>query len=851
MLLKKKYRFMKNFNFKKLLPHIIAVVVFLIVAVIYCKPALEGKVVSQHDVQGWRGMSQQSVEFKDKYGHYPLWTNSMFSGMPAYQIALDARNKISVGYVQSILTLGLPIPISFFFLACVCFYILCITAGANPWLGILGGLAYAYSTFDPIIVAVGHNTQMISMAYAPAVLAGLLLLFQKKYWLGFGVTSLFSALLIMQNHVQVVYYTLLIAAVLTIAFLVKSYKEQQIAIALKGAALGLIAGAIGLACSAVTMMPTYEYAKESMRGGRSELTIDAKDVKTKGGLNKDYAFRYSLGLGETFTFIVPGLYGGSNGGNEYKAPTKFTDKFSELGVPEEQAVQYQDAYSYWGEQQPTSGPVYFGAIICLLFIFGIFYVKSWYKWWLIAASILGILLAWGANFKGFNYFLFDYLPFYSKFRAPTFALMIPQLCFPLLGVLAINQLVFHDFERKEAWKKLKLTAIVTGAILVLLGGFYMSASFSAQGDKAFKDNIRQNMLSQVPQGQQAPPQLEQRAEEVSRGIITALQSDRKSLMGSDLLRSFILIGLGLALIALFLRKKISPAILIASLILLTGYDLLGVAQRYLNTEKFVEESDFESAFTPTEADLQILKDPDHANFRVFNQTVDVFNDASTSFHHNSVGGYHPAKLGLYNDLIEHQLSKGNMEVFNMLNTKYFITQNPQTGKPTAQLNPGALGNAWLVKGIKFVNTADEEMAALDNTNLKDTAIVENIFKAKIKQNPVADSAAFIKLKQNLNDKITYTFKSASPQLAVFSEVYYPLGWNVFIDGNKSDYFKTDYLLRGMFVPAGDHEIEFRFEPASYATGRTISIVANLLVMLILVAAIVFYIKEKKPNAHVL
>ncbi|HEY9343110.1 MAG TPA: hypothetical protein VIQ23_16130, partial [Hanamia sp.] len=350
---------MKNFNFKKALPHLVAVVIFLIVAVIYCKPALNGKVVAQHDTLGWRGMAQQSFEFEEKYGYYPLWTNSMFSGMPAYQIAMSG-SKISVYYVQSIITLGLPKPINFFFLACICFYFLCVVAGANPWVGIIGGLAYAYSTYDPIIVAVGHDTKMISIAYAPAVLAGILLLFQKKYWAGFALTALFSALLIMQSHVQIVYYTLLIAAIMAVAFFIKSYKEKQMAIAVKSAALALAAGIIGLACCAVTMMPTYQYAKESMRGGRSELTLGDKNVKTKGGLDKDYAFQFSLDFGETLTFLVPGLYGGSQGGDEYKPPTKFTEKFSELGVPEDQAVQYENGYSYWGGQPIMSGPVYFG-----------------------------------------------------------------------------------------------------------------------------------------------------------------------------------------------------------------------------------------------------------------------------------------------------------------------------------------------------------------------------------------------------------------------------------------------------------------------------------------------------------
>src|SRR5690242_10967753 len=836
---------MKNLNFKKLLPHLVAVVVFLIVAMVYCKPVLQGKVVSQHDIEGWRGMSQQSVEFNEKYGHYPLWTNSMFSGMPAYQIFLDARTHIQVGYIGNIITLGLPKPINFFFLACICFYFLCIVAGANPWVGILGGLAYAYSTFDAIIIAVGHDTQMMSIGYMPAVLAGLLLLFQKKYWWGFSLTAVFAALMIGQNHLQMVYYTFIIAVIITIAFFIKSYKEKQIASAIKGAALGLLAGILGLACIAVTMMPTYEDAKESMRGGRSELTSpNQAQNKTKGGLDKDYAFNYSLGIPETFTFIVPGLYGGSNGGDEYTSSSKFVDKLSSMGVPEDNALQYANAYSYWGDQPTTSGPVYLGAVICLLFIFGLVYVKSWYKWWIVAASILGVVLAWGSNFETFNYFLFDHLPFYNKFRAPTMGLVIPQLCFPLLGVFAVNKLLFTETDFSEAWKKLKLTGIITGIILVLLAGFYVSASFSGKSDKTLKSQFMQMALRQVPQGQQPSPQMEQQADEISRSFIDALQQDRKALMGSDFLRSIILIALAFGLMLLFIKRKISPAILLASLIILSGYDLITVDTRYLSNNNFVDDTDYESVFAPTDADLQIMKDPDHANFRVFNTTVDAFNDASTSYHHNSVGGYHPAKLALYNDIISRQLAKGNMKVFDMLNTKYFIVQNPQTGKPVAQLNANAYGNAWLVKGIKYVNNADEEMSALDSTDLKDTAVVDKRYQAMIKQSPVFDSSAYIKLKQNLNDKIDYTFHSAAPQFAVLSEVYYPLGWDAYIDGKKADYVKTDYVLRGMYVPAGDHEIEFRFEPKSYTTGREITIIASILVYLILIVAIIMNIIRK-------
>ncbi len=837
---------MKKFEFKNILPHIIAVVVFVIVASVYCKPAYDGKVVEQHDIQGWRGMAQQSFEFNEKYGYHPLWTNSMFSGMPAYQIFLDSRSPISIGYLQYAVTLGLPKPVSFFFLACICFYFLCVVAGANPWLGILGGLSYAYSTFDPIIVAVGHDTQMMSIAYAPAVLGGLLLLFRKKYWIGFAVTTVFAALMLMQNHVQVVYYTMIIAGIMFLAFLYKSVKEKQPGVAIKAGVLGLVAGIIGLACTAVTMLPTYDYAKESMRGGRSELTLGDSTVKTKGGLDKDYAFRYSLGLGETFTFMVPALYGGSNGGDEFSGSTKFVNQFSSLGVPEEQALQYENSFSYWGEQPGTSGPVYLGAIICLLFIFGVVYLKGWIKWWLVIASAIGVILAYGSHLSSVNYFLFDYLPFYNKFRAPTMALVIPQLCFPLLGVLAVSKLSRH-LDDAEVLKKLKLTGIIAGVLIVLMGMFYLSASFAGPNDSQLKQNFQRMMLQQVPQGQQAPPQLQQQAEQMSSALITGLQADRKSHMGGDLVRTMILMALAWGLLYLFAKRKLSGNLVFGGLIVLSGFDLLGIATRYLNNNKFVEENEFESAFTPTQADLQILKDPDHANFRVFNQTVDPFNDATTSYHHNSVGGYHPAKLDLYNDIILYQLSKGNMEVFDMLNTKYFIVPDQQTGKPIAQLNPNAFGNVWLVKGIKWVPNANEEMLALDHTNLRDTAVIETKYKDQVKQQPQPDSAASIKLIQNLNDKIDYTYQSSTPQVAVFSEVYYPRGWNAYIDGQKADYFRTNYVLRGMYLPAGNHKIEFRFEPESYTIGRMASIIASLLAILIIIASIYFFVKRKNET----
>jgi Bacterial membrane protein YfhO len=850
-----------KFDIKKTLPHAIAIALFALVAIIYCQPALQGKVLNQHDTQGWKGMAQQSFEVKEKTGQFPLWTNSMFSGMPTYQIYLDPNTNVGapMGYFTKIISLALPEPASYFFLACLCFYLLCLTLGANPWVAALGAFAYAYATYNPIIIGAGHNTKMLSMAYAPAVLAGMILIFQKKYLIGFATTTLFANIFIGQNHLQIVYYTLFIAACLTIAFIVKSIVQKESVVhVIKATLFSLIAGIIGLAASAVILLPTYEYAKQTMRGGVSKLTLN-KDSgeannKTKGGLDKDYALRWSMGKMETFTFMVPGLYGGSNGGNEHNSNAKMVEKLSELGVPEDNALGMTNGYSYWGSMssmsETTSGPPYLGAVICFLFILGLVYVDSWHKWWIVAASLIGIVLAWGSNFEAFNYFMLDYLPFYNKFRAPSMAMVIPQLCIPLLGVMAVSKIIEQQNNFELIWKKLRLSVIATAAVIVVLAAFYFLADFTGKADTQVKDNFKQSMLQQVPPGQQPSAQLLSQAEETGKSLINALKQDRKNLMGADLLRSIAFIAVAILLLGLFAKRKVSALVLSIGLIVLSTLDLLLVDQRYLGHDKFKEQEEISNAFTPSPADAQILKDPDHANFRVFNQDGNFTNESLTSYHHNSIGGYSPAKLGLYQDLITYQLGKGNMQVFNMLNTKYFITQD-QKGMPIAQQNPNAFGTCWLVKNIKFVNSPNDEMLALDNTGLKDTAILNVSSKAAIKEIPIYDSTAKIKISKRENDAIAYSYNATSPQFAVFSEIYYDAGWNAYLDGQKTDYVKTNYLLRGMYLPKGNHTIDFKFEPKTFYTGRTITIWSTILIYLSVLLSLVFYfMKKNKTNQSI-
>ncbi len=846
---------MNAFSFRKLLPHVIAVVIFLLVAVIYCKPALQGMVLDQPDIQGWKGMAQQSFEYKEKHGHFPYWTNSMFSGMPGYQIAFETPNKISIGVLHNyIFTLGLPKPINYFFLACIMAYFLLCVLRVDTWVAVMGALCYAYSTFDPVIVSVGHDTQMICIGYAPAVIGSLLLLFEGRYLTGTVLTALAASMIVWQNHVQITYYTSIVAFCAGAAFVIHCIRHHNVKNALIAGSLALVAGGIALGVNTINIWPMNEYAKETMRGGRSELTdtTNAKN-KTEGGLNKDYAFTYSVGKTETFTFLVPRLYGGSsttvvNGEyrTEFKPGGPLATALSEkTGAPEEQALDYAAQMgfsSYWGDQQPTSGPIYLGAIICFLFILGMVYVESWHKWWILAATIIGVILAWGKNLEFINYFLFDHLPLYKKFRAPSMAMVIPQFTFPVLASLALQQFV-RDNAKDVLWKKLKLAGLITGGVFALLAIMYFTFDYAASNEASIKQGLSGMMLQQLSKGQAPTPQLQQQADDFGRSLVNALHSERSALFGADLLRSFFFVAIAFALLYLYVKNKLKAVYAIAGIVILSTIDVLAVGTRYLNYKNFAEPAVVDAGFATNAAIEKIKADPNHAQFRVYDQAN--FNSSTISYYFNSIGGYSPVKLGLYQDLISHQLAKGNMNVFNMLNTKYFIVSNPANNQPEAQMNPAALGNAWFVKGFSFAKNADAEMKALDDLNTRDSAVIDERFKSIAGNQPVPDSAASIVLKEYLNDKIVYTSKAAANQFAVFSEVYYPHGWDAYIDNKKVDYCRVNYVLRGMPVPAGDHTIEFRFEPASVIMGDKITMWFNILLYAMIIAAIVMEFRKKK------
>ncbi len=852
---------MKQINFKQVLPHVVAVVIFLLLSVILTKPALDGKAVQQSDVIQWRAMAQQSFEFKEKYGHFPKWTNSMMGGMPTYQIAYEPKDQsfltsVNLLTVNKILSLGLPKPVFYLFIAALCFYLLCIVLGVNPWISIIGGIAYAYCSYNPVLIAGGHDTKLMSMAYAPAVLAGLQLIFKQKYWLGSAVLLTSGILLLGQLHQQIVYYTLLIAVFMTIPFIIKCIKEKKIKHLGISAVISIAIGMLMLGTMAVLYWPTYEFSKETMRGGRSELTQKDSKNATKGGLDKDYAFQWSYGKAETMTLLVPNAFGGSSAeglGEESKATQVLQENAQTL--PQGFAEQiFRSSPMYWGELLSTQGTVYLGAIICLLFLFGAFLSKSEHRWWLVAITVFGIVLAWGKNFEAVNYFLFDHLPFYKKFRAPSMALVIPQLSVPLLAVIFLDEFVLKT-SKEKLWLLFKKCLYITGGTVAMLGLFYFFSDFSNTATGELRKGINEA--------------LQGKGTDFSRSYFGALKEDRQAFYISDMWRTIGFMAVAIGVMFLYAKNKIRPAVVYGTMILFCIIDLFGVSKRYLKEENFIEASELEYSYIDTNADIQLKSDTGY--YRVLNLAFpdgngyslnvgNSFNDALASYKHNTIGGYSPAKLGLYQDLIERQIytniekwganpgAKDSFPVLNMLNMKYVIVPDQADPKQTrAVQNVFALGNCWLVKEVKFVKNADEEMGALDSFDPVAVAFVDDRFRSAVPFTPVHDSSAYIRLLENKNDEIKYEFNAATNQFAVFSEVYYPHGWEAFIDGKQAPICKTNYALRGLAIPAGKHTIEFKFEPESVITGEKIAKFANLFAVLFVVFCLFMAWKNRNKS----
>ena len=821
-------------DFKKLLPHIIAIAVFAIVAILFCKPAFEGKTLQQHDIVSVNGMSKNALDYREKFGTLPLWNTNLFSGMPNFQVLIEGPNFLP--NFGSILSLGLPKPANFFFLACLCFYILCIALRTNPYIGIFGALAFAYSTYDPVIISAGHDTKMMAIAYAPALLGGLIWLYERKYWIGLAVTSLFATLEITSNHPQINYYFFIAIAFMTLSYIitwVKNKEWKHMAIALS---LALVGALIGVCNAGVTFLTTYDYAKYTMRGGKTVETSEtgATVNKKTTGLDRDYAFRWSLAKGETVVLLMPNAYGESSS-QTLDENSNVIKKLVDNNVPEPDAMQMAASLpKYWGgmssSSETTSGPPYLGVLVCLIFVVGAVVINSKHKWWLLAAVLIGILMSWGQFFPSFNNVLFDVLPMYDKFRAPSMALVIAQLLVPILAVLALQQILFTAKTEEFLNKNFKKILYALGGLIVLLGLVYLMNDYSAPVDKE---------ITAAYSGAQGGDQL-------GRMIISGMMADRKEMFSADLLRVLGFAVLLAALLYLRRRKIISSLVVVITIMVITAGDLFITGKKYLGEDNYIEkESYIEANFAPSQADAMILQDKD-PHFRVYNLAQDRFFESKTSYYHRSVGGYHAAKLRLYQDLIETQLSKNpiNMGVMNMLDTKYFLVPDPQTRNVNVSKNDSAMGAAWFVKQVQPVNGPVEEIKALDNFDPAQTAFIDKSQNANIPQ-ITFDSSATIKLTKYTNDEIEYVSDAKSDQFAVFSEIYYSAGWNAYVDGKKTPHYKVNYLLRGMPVPAGHHTIVFKFEPASYKTGYTMATVGNILLYLFLIGGIYMSFRKKE------
>jgi len=807
---------MKNLNLKPLLIYFGAIALFLIITMVFFYPMLEGKRIKTTDISNYIGASKEITDFRENTGEEALWTNSMFGGMPAYQISVLWKGNY-IGLLDKALTLNLPTPAKQVFLYFIGFFVLLIILGFKPWLGISGATAYAMSSYFFIILEAGHNSKAHAIGYIPLILAGLILAYRGKYSGGAILTALALGLQLAANHLQITYYTMLIALIFGISELVFAVRDQKFAGFLKSTGILVVAALFAVLMNLPNLWATSEYSKYTIRG-KSELS-DNQHLKTSG-LDLDYATQWSYGIAETMTLVIPDFMGGSSS----KELGKSTHTYKELirnGLGETQANQILSRLPvYWGDQPFTSGPVYAGAFLVFLFILGIFIVENRYKWWLLGATLLSVLLSWGHNFMGFTEFFMHYLPGYNKFRAVSMTLVMAEFTIPFLALFALKKILENPADlniRKYFWWSFYIIGGIILIFILLPGTFF---NFTSAGDE-------QLVKSGFPDW-----------------FIAALKADRKAILQADALRSLFFIILGVVVIWAYFKNKLRLQYAIVLLFAIVLIDMGAVNWRYLNHKSFESPAAVKKPFPPTQADEYILQNEKDLSYRVFNTTVSSFNDASTSYYHKSIGGYHGAKLRRYQDLIDRYLSKGDMEVLNMLNTKYFIVANEQR-QPIPQFNSNAFGNAWIAEKYQMVNNADEEIAALDTFNLKTTAIIDKRFSEELRSfQPGKDTTATIRLLAYAPNKLNYEFNSSKNELVVFSEIYYDKGWNAFIDGKPASHFRANYVLRSMMVPAGKHEIEFRFEPEVYTVGGNIAAGASILMFLLALAYLVIVIRKR-------
>ena len=812
----------KNFfsENKKALWIALCIVAFAVITLVYFSPIMQGKRLKQHDIEMYKGMSQEIVDFKAKTGEQSLWTNSMFGGMPAWNISVPQNSNLMT-YVNKTLSLGFPHPIGAVFISMLGFFILLLVLDCSVWISFIGALAYGFTSYLFIVIGAGHNSKAMAMAYMAPVIAGILLTYKGKYLWGAVLTAIALALEIRAGHLQITYYLLLIVVCIIIAELIETIKEKKYQHFLKASGILVGVAIIAILTSTTTLYANYEFGKETMRG-KPVLTKNVTN-QTKG-LDRDYVTQWSYGIGETWSLMIPNAKGGASGyiGNKNSALDKCDARFRST-------IAQQNAY--WGDQPGTSGPVYVGAIVCFLFVLGLFVVKGKYKWVLLAATILSILLSWGKNFMGFTDFFLDYIPGYNKFRAVSMTLVIAEVCMPLLALLALAEIFKNPEALKENRKYVYISLGITGGLCLLFYAMPQTFFSFLSADEAYQ-------FKQLQAGQDGA---------VYATFAAELEKVRAAIFKHDAIRSFLYIYVAAILILLSISGKLNKNVMFGGLVLLVVADMFTIDKRYLNNNNFIAKSKADKPFVMSDVDKQILQDKD-LDYRVLNLTLSTFNDASTSYFHKSIGGYSGAKLRRYQDVIDRYLSKSDVnywKVLNMLNTRYIIYA--KDGQKKLSRNYEAFGNAWIVGDIKWVATPNEEIDAIADTDVHEVAIVNNEFKSLVGDFKASPAEGVVKLVEYKPNQLKYQFDSSKDELVVFSEIWTKKGWKMWIDGVESPLFRSDYILRSAIVPAGQHEIVMRYEPSIWRIGNAIQLITSLLILLGLVAVCYFSIKNCKKQ----
>jgi hypothetical protein len=824
---------------KKYLPHLIALVVFIAITLVYFSPLLDGKELRQSDVNNWKGMAQEILDYREKTGESTFWTNSMFGGMPAYQIsAVYAANLIQ--YFDKVLTLGLPLPANYVFLFMIGFYFLLIVLKVDNTVAILGAVAFAFSSYFILYIVTGHNSKAHSIGYMAPVVAGIIMTYRGKYFLGSVIAAFFLSLQIFTNHLQITYYLMMMVVILVFTELYSAVKEKRVPAFIKASVFLGIGAVLAVLTNTTNLWATQEYGYYSTRGP-SELSVN-KENQTSG-LDRDYITDWSYGVGESLTLIIPDFKGGAS------EPISKNNKDA-LKAVDNNMRQYISGFgSYFGSQPFTGGPLYIGAVVVLFFIVGCFVVKGPVKWWLLIATILSLMLSWGKNFMGFTNLFLDLLPGYDKFRAVTTILIIAEFTIPLLAILAINKMITEsDFLKKYKTKFLYSMAAIAGITLLIAisPGTFTELYTSTEYDQ----------VSQQVKGQQ-------NSEQILESFFSALSTARKEIIVSDAIRSFMFMLVAGVFAWCFVLFRFKKEYFVYGLLVLVLLDLIPVDRRYLSSADYVKKSANVIPFPKTQAD-EIIHQDTTQSYRVLNVAANTFNDASTSYYHQSIGGYHGAKLKRYKELIDFNITGevGLMRsvlqkpdsaterllymqpVTNMMNTKYII-YNPDA--PPLR-NNGALGNAWFVSAGMMVANSDSEIAAMKNFDPRMLVIYDQRYKDQLSGYTFSapDSGDRINLTSYNPSHLTYQSNSSAARVAVFSEIHYDKGWNAYVDNKPAEYFRANYVLRAMLIPAGEHKIEFKFEPEVIGVGEKVSFASSLLLVLAL-AFVAFKEIKKQSN----